>query len=86
MLSPRAFKVLAVRAAVYAASGRNQEAQPLVEQALSIADTAYGRGHRATGYLLKVYAAIERRLNHKAEAKVIEKRAKFIQTNSLRNN
>jgi tetratricopeptide (TPR) repeat protein len=77
-----AIKVLAVLALVYAATGRAEEAEPLVKCALSMADVASGPERRSLPTILDVYAMIELRLNRKKQAKALDKRATYIRKNA----
>jgi tetratricopeptide (TPR) repeat protein len=55
-----------------------EAAEPFYRRALSIADGAFGPGHRFTGELLATYANALRQMNRKTEAGKYARRAKAI--------
>lgn len=74
---PALIKPLSNLASVYSMTGRPSEAEPVLRDALGIAERALGEGE-AYGRILMAYAAVLRKLDRRTEAKDAERRAKAI--------
>jgi tetratricopeptide (TPR) repeat protein len=63
-------------AVAYQATGRTEEAEPLLKRALSIAERSFGPDSLRTAAILQTYARLLRQQNRKSEAAKMEARAR----------
>jgi hypothetical protein len=81
--SPRTvIKVFTILGSLYAMSRRAQEAEPLMQQSLSMAEVSYGLRDPSLVPVLITYARVDRCLSRKRAARALEERARSIRANA----